>query len=124
VVFEDMTAATAKAKTRRTRSDKKTTAFACGYCEKDFSLKSSVARFRLKQTMLKSGGNKLFCSRSCSMMVRRGRGLGGARKFARRDGWSDERWYWERKLVELGLGMDRGVDKWILYSLDDPRPSQ
>jgi hypothetical protein len=81
-----------------------------------------MARKRLKVEGRTTG---LFCSVACGNHARRGTGTNGAvAQFKRRAGWSDERWLWERRLVELGLGMGRGEEPWLSYghSSEAPRP--
>lgn len=96
------------------------TTLVCGYCEKVFELKPSVARWRAKKRMEQSGSSTLFCSNSCGVLSHAGSGLGGSLSFKRRSWMSDEVWFYEKTLVELGLGMDRGISKLVIYTLDNP----
>lgn len=88
----------------------------CGNCEKKYKLRPHQLRWRLAKT--KHG--KLFCSRNCASSGHHRRG--NVHLFKRRDWWDDVRWYWERELVKLGLGMERGIAAFIEYTLDHPKP--
>jgi hypothetical protein len=89
----------------------------CPECDQLFSR----TKPRYLDYLRKSKSGKLFCSVSCaSTFHTRTANTGALSRFKRRRGWSDERWEWERKLVELNLGMDKGFSR-LDYGLDDKR---
>jgi len=86
----------------------------CAYCEEEFTEMPGRMMRRLRQMAEHSGGTQLYCSKQCARHARTDR-AGCTAIFKRRAGWSDEKWFWERKLVGLGLGMDRGRRNWLQY---------
>lgn len=89
----------------------------CPYCEKVFK---ATAR-ELKSRINASKSGKIYCSHSCRSLGWQQGKKGNIHSFKRRPGWDDERWHWEKLLVEAGLGMGRGETDYIQYTLDDPR---
>lgn len=80
----------------------------CADCGEMFKLSLFEAKRRLGQMAKHGGGLALFCSQSCANAARTDNS-GALARFKRRAGWTDEKWEWERKLVELNLGMGRGL---------------
>lgn len=91
----------------------------CGCCEKEFVLPLAEHDRRLKQMAAHSGKTKLYCSRACSALESSKDRPGNIAQFKRRPGWSDERWYWERLLVQLGLGEMRGISSYLDYGVQE-----
>lgn len=75
----------------------------CAYCEQEFQLLPSEAA-RRKASKKNPEDQRLWCSHSCSAS-----GIGrrqGARRIKRLRGWTDERYEWELRLQQEGLGME------------------
>lgn len=88
----------------------------CPGCEKEFTIRASHQRRRLKQMAQHSGRAVLYCSKKCWAISKRG---GTSKQMMRRPGWSDERWLWEKKLCDLGLGVEIGTHEWLVYGSEN-----
>lgn len=86
----------------------------CACCGKEFGLRPYVREKRLKQ----NGGSRLYCSRACGGTGVPGQ-AGNVGGFKRKPGWSDDRWFWELELIRFGLGMSRGLPRWLEFGLEE-----
>jgi hypothetical protein len=90
----------------------------CGYCEEEFGLIPGVLKYRLDLAAKRKREPILYCSCSCAVFARAGKGISGLHMLKRHSNWSDEQWEWERKLVKLGLAMNRGCSGYLVYGHD------
>lgn len=87
----------------------------CPQCETPFSIRQGDFDKRRKR----AASGKVYCSAPCA-----GRSSHKKPTFKRRQGWTDERWEWEQKLQQEGLGMDKARTSWTSYGHEEVPPDK